>query len=377
MSRILIHSNAPWMPSGYGKQAAHLVRVLQGLGHEVVVSAFAGLTGAPIEWEGVTVLPGGMYEYGVDVLLPHRDTVQADLTIALMDVWKLAPLADALKGLAVAAWVPVDCAPLSRLDAQFFRQSGVRPIAMSTFGADQLRDAGLDPLYAPHVVDREIFKPLTHEERVEYRERMGVDGRFIIGMCAANNDAIRKGFPEQFEAFRLFHKKNPEAMLWIHSIAKSARGLDLQRLVLEMGIEPTAVRITDTYPQISGMFDDTLMADWYGVLDVLSCCSYAEAFGVPLIEAQACGTPVITTNGSAMRQLGAVGWRVQGEPFWNHVHSAWWDRPKVDAIVRAYARAKDAPTTRRTSARDFTEAFDARSTTVQDRWRTIVETLCG
>lgn len=377
MSRILIHSNAPWVPSGYGKQTAHLVRILQGLGHEVVVSAFCGLTGAPIEWEGTTVLPSGMLEFGVDVLIPHMDVVKPDLTIALMDVWKLGPIVDALKGKTMAAWVPVDCAPLSRLDGQFFRDSGVRPIAMSHFGEDQLRDAGLDPLYAPHVVNREIFKPLTREERLDFRERMGVDGRFIIGMCSANNDATRKGFPEQFEAFRLFHKKHPESMLWVHSIAKSPRGLDLPRMALEIGMEPTSVRITDTYPQVSGMFDDSLMADWYGVLDVLSVCSYAEAFGVPLIEAQACGTPVIATNGSAMREMSAVGWSVNGERYWNHVHGAWWDRPKVDAIARAYARAKDAPPVRRENARNFTQDYDAQGAAVQEQWKTIVGELCG
>lgn len=375
MSRILIHSNAPWMPSGYGKQCAHLVRTLQTLGHEVAVSAFAGLTGAPIEWEGAPVLPSGMYEYGIDVLIPHIEAVKPDLTIALMDVWKLGPIVDGLKDHNMAAWVPVDCHPLSRLDHQFLFQAGVRPIAMSRFGETQLRSAGLDPLYAPHVVDRQMFKPLEHQERLDYRERMGVDGRFIVGMCAANNDAVRKGFPEQFEAFRMFQAKNPEALLWVHSIARTPRGLDLQRLALEIGIPHEAIRFTDTYAQVSGAFDDTLLADWYGVLDVLSVCSFAEAFGVPLIEAQACGTPVITTRGSAMRELGEVGWTVPGDRYWNHVHGAWWERPKVDGIARTFARAKEAPASRRENAVAFTEAFEARGQDNRDRWESIVKSL--
>lgn len=374
--KILIHSNAPWIPSGYGKQCAHLVRTLRGLGHEVTVSAFAGLTGAPIDWQGTTVLPAGMYEYGVDVLLPHIGVVEPDLTIALMDVWKLGPLADALTGHTMAAWVPVDCTPVSRLDKQFFERSGVRPIAMSRFGEEQLRDAGLDPLYAPHVVDREIFKPLSDEDRKKYRAAMGVDDKFVIGLCAANNDATRKGFPEQFEAFRRFQGRHPEAALWVHSIAKSSRGLDLERLALEIGIEPTAIRITDTYPQVSGMFDDTLLADWYGVLDVLSACSYAEAFGVPIIEAQACGTPVVATSGSAMWELSNHGWAVAGEPFWNHVHGAWWKRPRVDAMVRSYEKAYANAARRRAESRTFTEYFDA-ATTGEQHWRSILEALCG
>lgn len=377
MSRILIHSNAPWVPSGYGKQTAHLVRILQQLGHEVVVSSFCGLTGAPIEWQGTTVLPSGMYEYGVDVLLPHMDHVEPDLTVTLMDVWKLGPLVDALRAQPrpVAAWVPVDCTPLSRLDAQFLEQANVRPIAMSRHGELRLQEAGFDPLYAPHVVDREVFKPLTPEDREKYREAMGVTDKFVIGLCAANNDAVRKGFPEQFEAFRAFHKRHPEAMLWVHSIAKSARGLDLPRLALEIGIDPEAFRITDTYPQVSGMFDDGLLVDWYGVLDVLSACSYAEAFGVPLIEAQACGTPVVATHGSAMSETRGHGWGVVGERYWNHVHGAWWERPRIDAIVRAYEKARTQAAGRRVEARAFTEGFDYRETGME-AWRGIVGALC-
>ncbi len=377
MAKVLIHSNAPWVPSGYGKQTAHLVRVLQELGHEVVVSCFSGLTGAPIEWNGALVLPSGMFEYGVDVLLPHMEHVQPDLTVALMDVWKLGPLADALlaQPRPVAAWVPVDCTPLSRLDEAFFKTSNVKPIAMSRFGEAQLKNAGLDPLYAPHVVDRQVFKPLTAEDRTKYREAMGVDDRFVIGLCAANNDSTRKGFPEQFEAFRKFHQEHPDAMLWVHSIGKSARGLDLPRLALEMGIEPTSVRISDTYPQVAGMFDDSLMADWYGMLDVLSSCSYAEAFGVPMVEAQACGTPVIATAGSAMREQTLTRWSVQGQPYWNHVHGAWWTRPDVDAIVRAYKNARLHAKNYRDKARDRSGEYDVLD--AGRYWRDIVEALCA
>lgn len=375
MSRILIHSNAPWLPSGYGKQCRHLIRALQGLGHEVVVSAFAGLTGAPIDWQGVTVLPSGMYEYGVDVLLPHIEAVEPELTIALMDVWKLGPLAEALTGHKMAAWVPVDCTPLSKLDEAFFKASGVRPIAMSRFGERQLQEAGLDPLYAPHVVDRDVFTPLSPEDRQKYREGMGLAGRFLIGLCAANNDAARKGFPEQFEAFRRFHKRHPEAMLLVHSVAKGARGLDLPRIAAELGMDRDSIRFTDTYAQVSGTFDDSLMADWYGVLDVLTSCSYAEAFGVPMIEAQACGTPVVATSGSAMVEVSNHGWSVVAEPFWNHVHGAWWSRPRIDSIVRAYEKAYAHADRRRGESRMFTEYYDA-ATAGEQYWKGILEALC-
>lgn len=376
MSKVLIHSNAPWVPTGYGKQCAHLATILRGLGHEVTISAFAGLTGAAIEWEGIEVLPSGMYEYGIDVLLPHMGVVKPDLTITLMDTWKLGPIAEALADENVAAWVPVDCTPLSRLDRAFFEASKVRPIAMSRFGQTQLEEAGFKPLYAPHVVDLNLFSPLAPEQREKYRDALGVADNFVIGMCSANNDAVRKGFPEQFEGFRIFQKKHPEALLWVHAVPHSPRGLDLRRLAGELGMDPMSVRFREPYPQVSGAFDDTLMRDWYGILDVLSSCSYAEAFGVPMIEAQACGTPVVATAGSAMAQTRGIGWGVPGEQFWNHVHGAWWVRPKPDAIARAYEKAKVRAPLYRQSARDFVEPYDL-SSAGEVFWKPILEELCS
>jgi glycosyltransferase involved in cell wall biosynthesis len=165
-------------------------------------------------------------------------------------------------------------------------------------------------------------------------------------------------------------------VLRIHSIARGARGLDLEQLAGGLGMEPGSMQITDTYAQVSGMFDDSLMADWYGVLDVLSSCSYAEAFGVPMLEAQACGTPVVATAGSAMEEMSGHGWRVPGERFWNHVHGAWWIRPRVDAVVRAYEKAYAGASRRREAARTFTEGFDCR-TAAETHWKAIVEELCG
>lgn len=355
--KVLIHSNAPWVPSGYGKQTAHLVDTFQKLGHDVAVSCFSGLSGSTMTRDGVLYLPNGQYEYGVDVLPGHIQAVQPDLVLTLMDIWKLGPIRDELKGHNVAMWVPVDCSPLSKLDRQVLLDTGATPVAMAPHGRKALKEAGFNPEYVPHALDPDVFKPLDPDTRAEYREAMGLKDRFVVGICSANNDTIRKGFPEQFEAFRRFQKRNPEAFLLVHSVANSSRGLKLDMLAYDLGIPQDAIRFTDTYAQLSGAFDESLMADWYGVLDVLSCASYAEAFGVPLIEAQACGTPVVTTNASAMADLKGPGWAVSGHEFWNHVHGAWWQRPDVAAIVRAYEKAKTHAASLREKAATFAADF--------------------
>lgn len=357
--RILIHSNAPWVPSGYGRQTALLLRVLRELEHEAAVSAFYGLSGGPMEWDGHLVLPAGRQAYGVDMLPEHADAWRADLVITLMDFWQLAPITEQLQSMNVAAWLPVDCTPLGMPDRETLRRSGARPIAMAPFGQKVLEEAGWhDVLYAPHMhdVDQEAYEEAA-AQRLAYRDGMGLTDAFVVGMCAANNDAIRKGFPEQFEAFRRFHKDHPEAQLLVHSITPSPNGHDLVQLAHSMDLAGK-VRFTPAYPQLSGAFGaDSLMRDWFSVLDVLTSCSYAEAFGVPMLEAQALGTPVVSTAGSAMRDVNKVGWHADGEPYWNPVHQAWWTRPHIGAIRRCYDKAFKDAHNRRGKARVFAADF--------------------
>ena len=77
----------------------------------------------------------------------------------------------------------------------------------------------------------------------------------------------------------------------------------------------------------AGMVSPEEIADWYGAIDVLAACTYAEGRALPIIEAQSCGVPVITTDASSMTELNPHGISIPGAPFWNGVHQAWWTRP--------------------------------------------------
>jgi hypothetical protein len=74
---------------------------------------------------------------------------------------------------------------------------------MSRFGETQLRNAGLDPLYAPHAVDCDIYRPYDKAKRGELN--LPADA-FIVGVVAANKgNPSRKCFPEIFRAFKALH----------------------------------------------------------------------------------------------------------------------------------------------------------------------------
>jgi glycosyltransferase involved in cell wall biosynthesis len=345
--KILIHSNGPMEPTGYGMQTRMLLPRLKEMGHEPIVSAFSGLHGSALMWDGTPILPSGMLPFGVDMVVPHARINEVDLTLFLMDFREMMPAARDLHDMNTAAWIPLDTYPISKPEAHALRASATRPIAMSRFGLAQLSEYGFpDPLYVPHAVDTGIFHLPDPQERAKTREELGWTDRFVIGINAANSDAMRKGWPEQFAAFSMLRKEHPEALLAVHTIANSRTGLNLPQLAEDLGIRD-AVWFPDPYMILAGNASAQDMAQWYGLIDVLSLCSYGEGFGVPAIEAQACGTPVISTRGSAMTELNPLGYLVEGTAFWNHVHRAWWTRPDIDAIADAYASAlKSRPTER-------------------------------
>lgn len=350
--KILIHSNAPWVGSGYGKQTRLLIPRMIKDGHEVIVSAISGLHGGEIEWvdsdlehDGVLtpirVLPAGQYNFGVDTLPAYIEDERPDLVLTVMDSRMLGPVAQNLRTAPLACWVPADCAPLSKSEEAFLRASAAVPIGMTRWGEKQLREAGLpDVTYIPHAVDTAVFTR-DHDDPSEpkraERRALGIDeDAFVIGMVAANSDAIRKGFTEQFAAFQDFHSVNSKAHLVVHTIARSQQGLPLEEIAMDFGIADH-VSFSHPLPQVTGRLPDSHMARLYRSFDVLSNCSFAEGFGVPMIEAMACGVPVITTNDEgAMLEVGKPGFHVDGQPFWNPVHKGWWTRPDIEGIVTGY-----------------------------------------
>lgn len=360
MSRLLWHSCSPWSPSGYGTQTAIWIKKLTDMGHEVIVSSYWGLSGAPTSWGadennpgGITILPGFGGNYCSTSLFEHSKTVQPDLVITLGDVWVLDP--NLLKQLPVAHWLPSDCRPMSLADRNCVEASGAKLMAMSRFGYDNFTAAGYNPVYCPHGIDTDVFTP--PEDREELRRVIGfTEDDFVIGINGANNDAIRKALPEQMLAFARFHADHPDALLALHTGVHQEGGQDLEALAENLGITDR-VRAVDQYRYHGGMVSPAELANWYGAIDVLSACAFGEGFGLPIIEAQACGTPVITTDASSMPEINPYGINVSGEPFWNGVHKGWWVKPSVSEIVAAYEHAYCNPPDRG-KLRAFAETYD-------------------
>lgn len=375
--RILLVSNAPWAGTGYGTQAAQLARSLRKAGHAVAFFANYGLGGAKTVWEGFQVYPAALSPGGDDLISGHAADWQADVVLILYDAFALDGRIHRAMPQLVMIWQPVDCEPMSRADLMQFQISGDQPVAMSVFGFNSMQDQGLDPLYAPHGIDtKNTFLPAKDivwreyggaadtrpvDARAHLRRMNGVpEDAFVIGLNVHNKDADRKAVFEQMSAFSLFHRRHSDALLLAHTMPHPAMsGNDLLGMAEFLGIED-AVGWADPYSLLAGNYTPGDMARWYAQLNLYSGASRAEGFGLPLIEAQACGVPVVTTNASAMTELAGPGWLVDGQVYWQPGHHATWVTPDIGQLVDAYEEAYDdtGATQRSDEARKFGQGYD-------------------
>lgn len=361
MTAIVWHSNAPWAPTGYGQQTAEFTPRLRDLGHDVAISAFWGLGGQPIEWQGMPVYPGDE-NWGNRTLARLAKHHGGDdcLVITLMDVWVLNGRNLPAR---MASWVPVDHDPAPPKVIEFFERTGARPIAMSRFGERMLTGQGLDPLYVPHGVDTGVFRPRGKGAR-QAREAMGIpQDAFVVGMVAANKGAQppRKAFPQVFQAFKRLRDEHDDAFLYLHTeLAGVHGGVNLGALAAACGIPSEAVKFTPPWELELGVHPEALSC-LYSAMDVLANPSYGEGFGIPILEAQACGTPVIVTDHSAMTELCGAGWLVGGDSWYDCTQGAFYRCPSVDdihdAMRDAYLRRGDE--TLAVRAREFAQPYDA------------------
>ena len=352
--RILWYSNAPFAPTGYGTQTAQVVQRLIKEKHEVAIHAMYGIEGMSSIWNGIKLYPRGMSPYSDDVLVAHwMDWANGNrdipaMLMTLFDVWVLkSPSLEQVPN--IASWVPIDHAPCPPEVVAWCKRKNVKPIAMSKFGLDMLQNAGVDAMYAPHAFE-DVFVPTPklNNGRGEFtgRQLMEVDeDRFVVMMNAANKgqNPSRKSFGENILAFAIFAQDRPDALLYLHTERDGAMGgINLVHLLEACGVKPEQYKIVDPYAYRTG-FPQQALAALYTASDVLLACSMGEGFGIPVIEAQACGTRVIVSDYTAQPELVGVGSAVSIQPFWDSHQKSWFCTPQVPSIVDALIDAYEAP----------------------------------
>lgn len=367
---VSVYSNSPGQSTGYGQQAEYLVNRLKRDGAKVAALSNYGLEGSIATYKtafgDIPHYPRGIDNYSNDVAPMHHAHWKSqnkdlpDLFLTLYDVWVLK--GKAWDSMNIASWTPMDHITINPLVEEWIRKDNVTPIAMAPNGKRLMEAKDIACEYVPHAIDTKIFKPTKTIQGVPVREYMGITDEFVVGMNAANKASgliHRKAFSENLMAFSIFKAKHPDAVLYLHTDPLgTAGGWNLLKMIQAFNIPKEAVMFPPMVDYKYGMSQRDLAA-LYSAMDVMLVASYGEGFGIPTIEAQACGTKVIGSNWAATPDLVADdSWLVDGQPQWDAGQDCMWQTPSIPAIVDALEQAYKADRGTSQVAIDFAKQFD-------------------
>lgn len=293
MHRLLIVSHSPLLTTGYGRVVSVLTRALVGAGHAVTILGLG--TEEDCQWDVAKVLPWKSVDDQESILRAIQGE-RPEALITIGDPWMFDSLVDpsTRQGVRWLAYFPVDGAPMPLAWKRWISAADGTAVFCEWTSRLVEREAGRWPVVIPHGVDTSVFKPLDKEQA---RARVGVDGRFVVGCVAANQQ--RKNLPALIKAFAAFARDKQDVVLYLHTRIDGY--WDIQELVQRFGVEDKTRATLNLDPQ-RGVSDDVL-ATLYNSFDVFVLPTMAEGFGLPILESQSCGVPVLVTDCSACSEL--------------------------------------------------------------------------
>ena len=158
-------------------------------------------------------------------------------------------------------------------------------------GVDESRLAVL-----PHGVDTNIYKPLPEAERMAVRRSLGLEGSFAflnIGILSPN-----KGIRFLLKAFAAIVDRYPQARLVLKGADSLFESLKFLREAAQGVLtEAEAAKVEPRLAYIGKSLSFAQMIRLYQAADAYVSPYLAEGFNMPVLEAVACGLPVICTKG--------------------------------------------------------------------------------
>ena len=142
----------------------------------------------------------------------------------------------------------------------------------------------------------ERFRPVTDTAELRaVRERyVSADTPFIL---AVGTVQPRKNYPLLIRAFRRVAEQFPHSL-----VIAGGRGWLSEELPAEIERQGLTGRV-----RLAGFIDDADLPALYSAADLLAFPSLYEGFGLPLLEAMACGTPVISSDASSLPEVARSG----------------------------------------------------------------------
>jgi len=131
-----------------------------------------------------------------------------------------------------------------------------------------------------------VYKPLPADEVTAFRQEKQLPERFLLHVGTLQP---RKNIPTLLEAFARVDDQS------LHLLLVGGKGWlfdEIFRRVEQLGIQKRV--------HFTGYVPDGELPLWYNAATAFVFPSVYEGFGMPVVEAMACGTPVIASNASSI-----------------------------------------------------------------------------
>jgi len=164
---------------------------------------------------------------------------------------------------------------------------------------DIIRIYGIPPekIHAIHLAAGPEYQPIPQEiARSAVKERYGIDEPYVLAVGVLQP---RKNFSLLLEAFAIAKRR---AKLRHRLVITGKAGWDYEKL----GVMAGRLGITDSV-QFTGYVADEDLPHLYSGAEMLAFPSLYEGFGLPPLEAMACGTPALVSDAPAMPEVAGDG----------------------------------------------------------------------
>jgi glycosyltransferase involved in cell wall biosynthesis len=260
-----------------------------------------------------------------------------DIVLTYRDPWMDQWIGDsAARPFFHWAWMPtVDSAPQKTKWMENFRKPDAL-LAYSEYGEKVLLEQSNNKLNvigcASPAIDPNVYKPVPNKKTL--RKELGIDPDINIFGTVMRNQR-RKLFFELMKAFQIFLKRAPKEIaektfLYLHTSYPEKTGWDITAGIQEFGLQE---KVLSTYicracnkfsclkyqdaittcphcnqraavmPSVGMGLEIPDLIKIYNILDMYVQYAICEGFGMPQVEAAACGVPVAAVNYSAMEDV--------------------------------------------------------------------------
>lgn len=300
MAKILCIGDSPSLDTGFGRVLRAVNQAFVDAGHNVQM----------IGWyhqHGRMNFPYPIYpadKSNNQVLASAFNTLvqqwRPDIVFTLEDVPVLSwiPTVPLRKTFKWIAYFPLDGGPIPSTWVSIIKNMD-RIITYSNYAKKlvnkQVPEKKAEMIY--HGVDLSTFKPI--HDKSDIRQAYGLRDKFVVG-CVARNQ-MRKNLPALIKSFAEFSKDKDDVALYMHTVPYEVFGWNLNEIIEMHGLAGKVYMTSGISPGI-GVSDKTL-ATIYNLFDIKVLPTNGEGFGLPILEAHACGIPVLVTNYSACSEL--------------------------------------------------------------------------